>query len=245
MISPISFCGTYKVSNQHPNTNVKLGVFKDFAQSMYKSYSGANIVSRKEMVQKTFSGKIDAKEEETLIVPDELDKNIELFCSEKGIKFEKLYTHDLLDTRKITKRIKEAPKGYRKVEVNPKKLEVLARNQKSNILSCQSKYNSDYKTPVITMLREGSDFSAATLRIDPMEGYLTFGDFGNEMLKSYIQTHGTQHLNHNQIGLYFIESKGDIDCYTYFAFKTLGMEKIPVYVDDLSYKAGCILGLFE
>jgi len=249
MLSPISFSGTFKVTNQYPNTNSKLNMFKNFAQTIYKTNNGVNVVSKKEIIQKSYEGPLEPRYEETLIVPDKLDKDIEQFCTERGIKFEKLYTHDLLDSRKISKRIKEAPKGYRKVEVDSKKLEEFAKSQKNNIQTCKSYYDCCCKDSVDAMLREGSDFGTTILRIEPTEECFTFGDYGIETLKQYAAHYGINHLNQDLCGVYLIGTEDDqyydISKYTYFGLENTGMDKIPVYVDNITYKAGLALGLFK
>ena len=245
MISPVSFKSTYKVNNQNPNSNVRFNVFRSYAEQMAKSTYFADTIYKKETVKKSFFGSLPAKEEETLIVSDETDKSVEDFCKQNGIKFEKLYAHDLLDTRKIKSRIQEAPRGYKKVDVNVKQLEKLIQSQKSNIPTCKNEYECIYMPAVKATVLEGSDFSATTLRIDPMEGYFCSNDFKGDALEKYIKTHGVQNLNNQQTGIYFVNSEDNIDCYTYFLLRDLGMEKIPVYIDDLTYRAGSSLGLFE
>ncbi len=222
MISPVSFTSTYKVNNQNPNNPVRFNVFKNYADKIAKSSSLANTVYKKEMIERSYISKSEQKTEETLIVPETEDKNVEDFCQTNGIKFEKLYTHDLLDSKKIKYRIQEAPRGYKKVDVDCEKLERLIQNQLSNINGLKRDYKDYYLSSSRTMLLEGNDFPATTLRITPVED-----------------------RNRQQIIFDFVKSKDNLDCYTYFALRNIGLENIPVYVDDLTYKIGSDLELFS
>ena len=222
MISPVSFTSTYKVTNQKPNTDVRFNTFKNYAERKAKQVYFADTVYKKEIIKKSFFGSLPAKEEETLIVPDDFDKKVEEFCARNGIKFEKLYAHDLLDARKIKSRIQEAPRGYRKVEVDSKKFERLVQNQEGNISALKKDYKQFYTHAVMAKILEGSDFPATILRINPIEGL-------NQDRKTTID---------------FVKSEDNTDCYIYFMLDDLYLDKIPVYVDDLTYKAGTELGLF-
>ena len=220
MLSPISFTSTFKVNNQNPNTNVRFNAFKNFADKTAKRHS-VYTVYKKETTNKSYKAKTNTKLEETLIVPDDLDKQIESFCATNGIKFEKLYTHDLMDSRKIVSRIKEAPRGYKKVEIDSSKLEEFIKTEQSNIHSLKNEYYSNFYTAANIDLLEGSDFPTTVLRITPAEPYS-----GQPRIVD------------------FVETGDDTDCYTYFALKDTGLNKIPMYVDNITYVIGNQLGLF-
>ena len=221
MLSPISFTSTYKVSNQKPNTNVRFNAFKNYADKTAKSEYFTYTVFKKETTEANFLTKSEPKTQETLIVPDNLDKDVEDFCKSHGIKFEKLYTHDLMDSRKIKSRIQEAPRGYLKVDVDSAKLEEFIKTEKSNIPSLKKDYDNGLNAATRAKLLEGSDFPATILRITPPELY----------------------SNDSRV-VDFVETDDKTDCYTYFALKDTGLNKIPMYVDNVTYVIGNLFGLF-
>jgi len=221
MLSPISFTSTYKVNNQRPNTDNKVNIFKKFAQKESRTVFGAYTVSRQETIRKSYPGNTDTKREETLIVFDDYDKDVEEFCKSYGIKFEKLYTHDLLDARKVKLRIQDAPRGYQKVDVDSAKLEEFIKTEQSNIPSLEKDYCNGLNIITRIDLLEGSNIPATTLRITPPELY-----------------------SNDSRTVDFVKTDDNTDCYTYFALKDTGLNKIPMYVDNITYVIGNQSGLF-
>ena len=232
MISPISFSGTYKVNSQNPNSFSK---FYNYA--LDKEYEdGVRTILKEDIVERENNGGFCCKVEQTLIVPDYMDLGVENFCANNGIKNKKHSTISLLRPNSIKSRIASAPEGYKKVNVDVKKLEELAKNQASNFEHCRGDYKKYYSDKVVTMLRSGDEIPATTLTIR--------NHSGNDNLKRYVNYFGVKNLNDKQIVLGFKQKTDDPDHCLYFALKDIGLKKIPVYVDDESYFAGRVLGLF-
>lgn len=232
MTSQVSFTGTYKVNNQDPASFAK---FQNYALNK-ELEPNVKTSLKDEIIKRGNFGSFDYKAEQTLIVPDYLDIDVETFCANNGISYKKYDTRNLLNPMLITSRIDYAPKGYKKVSVDVEKLEELIKNQNSNLAHCQNVYDKYYSDSVDTMLRNGDSIPATTLIIR--------NSSGNEDLREYVDRFGAENLNNNQIFVTFNQKTDDPDHCTYFALKDMGMNKIPVYVDSQSYEAGVILGLF-
>lgn len=233
MVSQISFTGTYKVDNQNLDSFSK---FQSYA-SRKEIQEGVRTIFEDKIVKGNEFGSFNYRAEQTLIVPDYMNIDVETFCANNGISYKKYETQDLLNPKTIKYRIAQAPKGYRKVEVDAEKLEKLARNQNTNLDHCRSDYYKNYSESVDTMLRSGDEISTTTLSIyDPS---------GNEDLKRYVDTFGVERLNEEQIFVTFNQTTNKPDHCAFFAFEDMGMSKIPVYVDSKTYEAGTILGLFK
>ena len=233
MISPISFAGTYKVNNDNKEAFSK---FQTYALDK-EMEDGVSTRLRDKIIPRGRFGSFDYKAEQTLIVPDEMDSDVETFCANNGIKYVKYETKDLLDPETIGDRIKYPPEGYRKVKVDTKKLEELIQKQSSNIDHCKSDYDKYYKDDVDNMLKDGSKISTTTLIISPASGSMS--------CKPYIDAHGEKKLHDNQIMINFNQETDDPDHCVYFALKDMGLDKIPVYVDKQTFNAGSELGLFS
>lgn len=232
MVSSVSFTGTYKVNNQNPKTFSK---FQNYALNKGLE-DGVKTILKDRIIKRGNHGSFDYMAEQTLIVPDYMDVDVENFCANNGISYKKYDTKDLLNPKTITSRIACAPEEYKKVNVDVKKLEELAKNQSSNLEHCRSDYDKYYSDSVDTMLRSGDDIPATTLRIlDPS---------GNNDLRRYVDTFGVEHLNDEQIFIDFSQKTDNPDHCVYFALKDMGIDKIPVYVDSQTLEAGHILGLF-
>ena len=233
MVSQVSFAGTYKVNNQNREAFAK-----------FQKYSNEQTINtdvkaglKDEIIKKQGFGNFDYKAEQTLIVPDCMDLDVETFCANNGISYKKYDTKDLLNPASITSRIAQAPKDYMTVRVDVKKLEELAKNQSSNLEHCKSDYNEYYQDRVDTMLKNGDEIPATTLSI--------YSPSGNEDLKRYVDNYGSNNLNDNQIFIDFEQKTNNPDHCTYFALEDIGIDKVPVYVDATTYEAGNILGLFK
>ena len=235
MVSSISFNGTYKVDNVQ-NNNAAFYRFKDYAQD--KEYEGSAVTDSKDkLIVKEGSQDIDFQAEQTLIVPDYMDYDVETFCANNGIKYTKHKTQDLLKPASIALRIADAPNGYRKVNVNSEKLEELIQGQISNIDYCEEQYDDYFQKSVDDMLKSGDKFPATTLYIRAQNG--------NDDLRRFINRYGVENLNNRQISADFGQRTSKPDHCLYFALRDLGFEKVPVYVDNEAYEAGSILGLFN
>ena len=232
MISPISFTSTYKVSD---HDNIKLYKFQQFALDK-ESEMGVKAISSGKFIKRANSATYDYKPEQTLIVPDYMDCDVEKFCANNCISYTKYDTKDLLDPKHIAARIACPKGGYRVVQVDAKKLEELAQNQESNFEHCRSDYDKYYTDSVDTMFRKNREVPASTLVIN--------NPSGNKNLWRYVNVYGVNRLNDEQVMFDFVQKTDDPDHCVYFALKDMGLEKIPVYVDSQSYEAGKILGLF-
>lgn len=237
MVSTVSFKSTYKVNNQNPDA------FSKFQKLAHQTYAqnkelgtGVKIGLKDKFVPSRGYGKFNYYAIQTLIVPDSMDSDIETFCANNGISYRKYETPDLLNPQSVISRIDYAPDGYRKVHVDAKKLEELAKKQDSNLEHCRSDYDKYYSDKVDTMLRCGDKIPATTLVIQ--------NHSGNEDLRRYINRFGVNNLNENQLFIDFNQKTNNPDHCVYFAFKDMGINKIPIYVDNQSFEAGHILGLF-
>ena len=234
MVSSVSFKGTFKVDNQN---SAAFSKFQDYAHKMYAVNKELENGVKIGLEDSFIDGSFKYKAEQTLIVPDYMDTDVETFCANNGIKYKKYETKDLLNPKNITARIATAPNGYTRVNIDAEKLEKLIKNQDSNIQHCRDDYDKYFIDKVDTMLRCGEKIPATTLMI-----YDHNAD--NEKLKRYVDRFGVNNLNKNQIFADFNQRTDKPDHCVYFALKDMGINKIPVYVDDKSYEAGKILGLF-
>lgn len=234
MISKISFGSTYKVNNQ----NQEFKNFNKFSElssnlNLQSGDSPSGIYTKFE--EKFIGDKYIAQE--TLIVPFCLDEQVESYCRQHNIIYTKLTDEELINPANINERIDDAPKGYKKVYVDNDKLNNLIANQDSNIRYCENDFNEYYYNDIETMLKTGDKIPATTLVINPQSGNI-------DELERYINQYGVNSLNKNQISVDFDQRTDNPDHCVYFAFKLMNFNKIPVYVDNDTYKAGQILGLF-
>ena len=230
MIAPISFTSTYKVNNKN-----KEG-FEQFQKFAYEQeYEDGTSTLFKDSVGLEYPYNYEA--EQTLIVPDYNDSFVESYCAFHNIKFKKYKTDELMDSKAVKSRVQEAPKGFRKVNLNVKKLENLIGNQRSNIDYCENDYRGYYRKEIDTILKSGEDFPATTLYVSPTNG-------DKEELKTYVNAFGLN-LNSGQVEFDFSQKTDIPDHCIFFALRDLGMEKIPMYVNHSSYVTGKILKLFS
>ena len=174
----------------------------------------------------------------TIIAPDNKDALVETYLANQGINFKKLETKDLLNKSKIESRIKAAPKNMKLVKIDAEKLNKILRNQSNNIEYCENDYNNYYKESVDLLIKSGDRIPATTLYINPT------GESVADSL-DYIKKFGADRINEDQFMLMFNQSTDDPDHCMYFAMKDLGMDKIPVYVNNDTYKIGSALGLLK
>ena len=241
MITNISFSGTYKVNSRAQDSIKKFNIFSHYAASKTNPKKGVYIY-HKDGFGTHPKNSFGHWAEITLIVPDKMNADVEKFCANNGIKFKKLENSFLLSPKTIKKRIVPAPKGYSLVDVDVEKLEKLAKNQDSNIEYCKNCYDNFNKRYAEFTLKKGNKFFTAALSIN--------GRCGAENLIDYIDKFGTQNFDENQISIKLaqIEIAGEKfpspNDSLYFALKNIGMEKVPVYVDEQTLNIGNKLGLF-
>ena len=229
MISPISFSSTYIVNGKNPNA------FNKFLQYTSDNEKAGTVTRLYNYRDNSHEGKRYI--EETLIAPDYMDDDIETYCANNGISYTKLKTEDLLNAKTINQRVKPAKNNYRLVNIYADKLEELASNQNSNIPYCNYEYTTQYHDKIEQMFKSGDAFPTTTLFICPK--------MSNKELKKYVENFEAEKPNDEEVMIDFYQSTNEPDHCVYFGLKDLGMDKIPVYVDDSSYEAGKILGLFS
>lgn len=232
MISPLLFAGTYKVNYQ--DNKDKFPKFRAYA--LEKELEGG--VSTKFSDKATLkNGKYRYEAQQSLIVPDSMNMDVETFCASNGIVYTKVDNEDLPNPKNITSRIAPPPSGYKKVNVDSEKLEKLCKKQMSNIAHCKSDYEKYFSNSTDAMIESGDEFPATTLAITAIGG--------NEDLKRYVDYYGVDYLNDEQIAIDFCQKTDKPDHCSYFALKELGLKNIPVYVNKDTLEAGKIMGLFE
>lgn len=174
----------------------------------------------------------------SIIAPDTKDNLVEAYLANKGVKFKKIDTKDLLDKSKIESRIKEPPKNMRLVKVDIEKLDKILNNQSNNIEYCGSDYDNYYKDSVDLMIKSGDKIPATTLYINAT------GESTDDTV-DYIKKFGADRLNDDQLVLMFTQRTDDPDHCMFFGMKDLGMDKVPVYVNNDTYKIGNALGILK
>ena len=229
MIPRIAFKGTYKVSSRDNSYNK----FWDFHEFAYQKKS--------DDVHVRFQNSSRAKNVMascTLIVPDVMDKDIEKFCTSRGINFKKLKTKSLLKPTVINNRVLPPSKNKIKTMVDVDKLQVLLESQGGNISHCEDDYNKYYKSDIQTALKSGDPITATTMSI-------TGNTLNNQALLGYIKKYGPDGLSQNQLRIDFNRDTDEPDHCMFFALKEIGMKDIPVYVNHDTYQIGTALGIFE
>lgn len=232
MISNISFGSAYKVSSR----NNGFDKFWDFQR-----FAGEKEV--KNGVQTSFKDSFTIKTKQydavqTLLVPDSMDSEVEIFCANRGIQFDKINTKEAIQPQAVLERIEQAPKGMRKVKVDIKKLMGLAKNQEQNIAHCEKDYYTYYYDKVDFMLKSGDEIPATTLWINPI------GESLEDTLR-YIDIFGADRLNDKQLMVEFNQTTDDPDHCVAFALKNLGIKEVPMYVDNDTYQLANALGILK
>ena len=232
-MNTVSFGSTFKIKgSQDYVSEIKLVNFCDKNDLEYSS--------KIEVVKpaKSFSDEPIYDVKTSIISPDNKDNLVETYLKNKGIKFKKINTSDLLDKKKIESRIKDAPKGMKLVKVDVKKLDDLRLNQDENIVFCEDDYDACYKDSVNLMIKSGDKITPTTLCIKPT------GETVDETV-NYINKFGSDNLNKDQLLFVFSQRTNEPDHCTFFGMKDLGMDKVPVYVDKDTFKIGNALGILK
>ena len=232
MLQAVSFGGTFKVSNQQPNSPDDFVKFHNYAEKISEKMGVCSFSQNTIKSMYPYSYCV----EQTLIIPDAMDNSVESFCARNGIKFKKFETSDLLDPATIKSRVQDAPQDFVKVEVDVDKLSKLMKTQDGNIEHCRKDYEDYFKNHIDFTIRSGEKFPATTLFISTSN---------TNALVNYIDRYGADNLNNNQVSLDFSGRTLGQDQCVYFALKNLGLKKVPVYVDAQTYLIGNKLGLFK
>lgn len=229
----ISFGSTYVPT--YRNKPEKIADLQEFCEANKFDYVSSTTTTNK----KKAGVFVPIQRERTaVVVPDHKDSIIEAYLANKGIQYSKLETKDLLSEDRVLSRIARAPEDMKRVLVNPKKFEEFASTQDNNLDHCEEVYNNYYKKDVDLMLKSGDKIPATTLYIQPLAGDI-------DDILEYTENFGPDRLNTNQVSFTFNQLTDSPDHCSYFGMKEIGMDKIPVYVDEDSYKIGKALELFE
>ena len=236
MVSNISFTSTYKVSNQN-NGYDRFSSFQDLAlEKESEKDVGVSFKDGFETGYQYGYGKYFAQY--TLCVPDEMDSEIEQYCSYNNIKYTKYTNRELLDLNSIAKRIEEPKEGMPLVNVNTDKMKKLLFDQYSNMEHCKKDYKKYYKKSVDFMLKSGDTFPVSTISITPDSANI-------DDAVAYIKKYGIDLIEPGLLFVDFNQRTNDPDHCVYFALQDLGMKNIPVYMNANSYKIADALGILE
>lgn len=228
-MNTVSFGSTFKISsNNHQNQSS----IADFCAGNDLDYS-----YKVESHKHSFYSAPVTKVNTTIIAPDDKDNLIETFLANKGIKFNKLDAKELFDKSNIEKRVDRPTRDMKLVKIDAKKFEKLIQNQDQNIDYCESTYDKYYKDSIDSVIKSGDKMPATTLYITPM------GESTEDTVR-YIHSFGEDRLNDNQLSFIFNQESFDKpDQCMFFGMKDLGMDKIPVYMNEDSYKLANALGI--
>ena len=226
MISKVSLGSTYKVQY---NSNDKNANFEKFSAFGDYPYTEGSLMTLKDKFKRD-----NYFAERILIVPDSQDKDVEAYCKRYGIEFVKHTNDELLNPQNVISRIENAPRGYTKVNLDVEEFEkLLNRTKESNVKGCEEDYNKYFKQEMDFMLKSGDKIPATALFIDSN----LYGDFDR-----FVNLYGAKNVKPT-IDFAQISPNHHEHC-MYFALRDLGMKKVPVYVNENSYKVGHKLGLF-
>jgi len=233
MVSNISFGSTYKVLSQN-NSIDKFCEFQGYASA--QDYSDGVYTDLKVKADEKYPGRFNAAF--TLVAPNSMDDEIEIFCANRGINFKKLNTESLLEPQAVLERIKEAPEGMIKVEVDSDKLIELMENQNQNIDYCHDVYHAYFEDDIDKMLKVGNKIPATTF-------YITSMGTDVEDTLEYINRFGADNLNDNQLFFAFSQRTNKPDHCLFFALKEMGINNIPVYVNEDTFRIASELGILK
>jgi len=234
MISPVSFTSTYRANNKD-NFSHEYLQFRQYAAER-ENLDGVTVGFED---KNETSYPYNYSSTTTMVVPDTMDKLVEIFCRARGINVSKYKTEDLINPKTIAKRIKPAKRGMQKVNVNVEKLEDLIQNQKGNFNYCENIYENEnyFSRKIDYMLKNGNPIQTSTLYITPSSSV--------KDTVNYINRFGANNLNEGQLFFDFNQTTDDPDHCMYFALRDLGMKNVPVYVNPDTYAIGNALGIFE
>jgi len=235
MISNISFGSTYKVSSI-ANEFEKFSEFHKFA--LEKEMQTGVVVKFEDKIERNYPYKYGAR---CIVVADDFrDNEIETFCANKGIKYIKFNTNYLVNPETVITRIAPAKDGMKTAMVNVKKLEELAKRQQSNFNHCEKDYKKYFSEKTDCIIKSGEEFATSTLTL------FNCSDTGKpKQLLDYIEKFGANRLNDGQIFVGFDQKYDYPDHCIFFALRDLGMDKVPVYVNENSLEIGKALGILE
>lgn len=173
-----------------------------------------------------------------IIASDQKDGVVETYLANRGIKFKKVSTKNLLDKSNIESRIKEPSEDMKLVKINSEKLDEILKTQVNNIRYCEENYNNYYKDNIDLMIKSGDKIPATTFHVVPA------GESVEDSI-DYINKFGADRLNNDQLILMFNQYTDNPDHCMFFGMKDLGMDNVPVYINKDTYEIGNSLGLFK
>lgn len=236
-INSISFGSTYKVktSTKIASQTVAFHKFEDYC--LKKASTNHNFQTKYE---------VEAQKEppyreacvRTLIVPQYLDGDVEAYCKQNGIRFEKTFAHELLNCNAVSKRIEKAPEGFIKVNIEPYKLLELTETQKGNIKYCKNDYYNFFDDEIEFAILSGDEFPTTTLRIEADK-------ISNKELQEHLEAFGKNSLDEDMIRIDFVRKRAFPDIGVFFALRNIGMDKVPVYMDKNTFMIASALDLIK
>lgn len=176
----------------------------------------------------------------TIVAPDSFDADIETIMANRGIKFEKISTDDAIAPMSVLSRLIPPKEGYSLIAIDSKKLEDLAQKQESNFEHCKSDYENYFRENTDFAIKSDEQITPQTISIKYLDD-----DSTPESLKRYVDSFGVNNLNKDSIAIYQSQLGERTDINPYYALKELGFTKVPVYLDNESYKNALTLGLIN
>ena len=232
MISKISFGSTYRACTCLISPE-KLNEFREFAISLREN--------NRDTVEFGDCGKLHripkCNDSCILVVPDEMDEKVDDFCNKNNIKPDKCDTELYTIPDVILARIKNPPKGMRKVKVNSEELQKLTEKQRNNFKALKMLYDTRYKSKMKFLIESGMPISASTLKLELID---------KDIQDNFEQSGGISIDNLPSRALYAklnSLTKDDIEQYMYFAMQDFGIKEVPMYVNDETYKIANALGI--
>jgi len=175
----------------------------------------------------------------TLNVNDDRDLSVEEYCNQFGIVYKKIGSKEISSIDSLEKRIyKPEDMGLRLVKANSEKLEKLIGSQISNIDLCKEEYQHRFRDNVDFIFKSADKFLTTKIVVFAQKG-LT-----REVLDE-IQNSDSKDIEDDKLYIYFGNESYEPDQCMYFGFQDLGMKKIPIYTDEISYRILNKLGVIE
>lgn len=252
MINPVSFTSTYKA--YITKTDIQRGKYShpqltDYLDNNDIKYSQTFIDPKRTPTHSNPFKTDDSSQyvpeindyavsKYTIVAPDSADIDIETIMANYGIKYEKIATDDTIAPLSVLSRILPPQKGYHLATIDSKKLELLAQKHDSNFDHCKKDYDNYFKENTDFIIKSDGKITPQTISIR----YLA-DDSTPESLKSYVERFGLNNLNEGSISINQGQRGERTDVNFYYALKDLGFKKVPVYLDEESYKNASTLGL--
>lgn len=230
MIPSISFGSTYKVNNI-VNNKENFEKFETFAFRQRVNH-GAESKTKKHTASEF---PYIPSSECTLAIHDRYDYIVDSYLENRGIKFKKMPTEDVLNPQTICSRTKKPKKGMFQVPINTDRLKRLCDLNFSNYSLSERDYYDYYESDVEFMLRSGDEYPATTIHIK--------GKQSTEKELENIKKFGPYLLEPGHFYIELTKKADDYDHLVLFALRDMGVKNVPVYVDKDTYKIADALGI--